>query len=149
MPELHMKDIRRQQMDHSRGRIHHESAKYAGHDQRLAAHEYRIRTTICECGSGLPYGSCCMSEDRQKSPPGIHYALPASCVPGMARRHAIEDAFRLQAFHTFHRVLRDIDDPTLRFVRAVLASAKPVDHEDVLAWNQQFGRHDIPGEEDL
>lgn len=139
--------IRRRVMDQTRGRIHHESARFPGHEQRLADHEHRTRTTICKCGSGLPYGDCCMREDRQKSLPGIHYSLPKTLIPGTANRHAIEDAFRLRAFHTFYRSLSAIDDPSIRFVRALLASAKPVAHEDVLQWTSEFGRHDVAGEE--
>ena len=143
-----LRDIRRRVMDHNHGRIHHESVKYASHDMRLADHQKRISASACECGSGLQYSECCSHEDRQKSLPGIHYALPPSLVSGRARRHAVEDAFRLRAFRTFHNGLRTIDDPAIRFARAMVASSKPVAHEDVLAWTSEFGRHDVADEED-
>ena len=142
-----LRDIRRRVMKQTPGRIHHESGTYAGHDMRLSDHARRISASPCECGSGETYGDCCMSEDRQSSLPGIHYALPTTLVPGTANRHAVEDAFRLKAFHTFHRGLGAIDDPVIRFVRALLASAKPVAHADVLIWNSEFGRHDVAGAE--
>ena len=142
-----LRDIRRRVMDRSPGRIHHENKKYAGHEERVADHERRVSAVTCECGSGRPYGDCCMSEDRQTSSPGVHYALPKAIVPGMARRHAVEDAFRLRAFHTFHRAHRDVDDPTLRFGKALVASAKSVAPEDILAWNEEFGRHDVSEED--
>lgn len=142
-----LRDIRRRVMKQTPGRIHHESSRFADHETRLANHQTRISASPCECGSGLVYGACCMEEDRQASLPGVHYALPKALVTGMARRHAIEDAFRLRTFHTFHRAHRDVDDPTLRFAKALVASAKPVAHEDVLQWNREFGRHDA-GEED-
>ena len=142
-----LRDIRRRVMKQTPGRIHHESAMFPGHEQRLADHSERIRAAICECGSGKPYGDCCISEDRQKSLLGVHYALPATLIPDTAKRHAIEDALRLRAFHVFHGGLNAIDDPSIRFIRALLASAKPVAHADVMLWNSEFGRHDVTVEE--
>ena len=136
-----MRDILHREMDRSERPIAHESSRFPGHGNRLTSHARRIRTAPCECGSGKPYGKCCMAFDRQRSQLGIRYALPPEMVEGLEQRRAIEDAFRVSAFRTFYKAFREEHDPTIRFIRALLVSAKPIDdHRQILAWHRQFRR---------
>ena len=36
------------------------------HEERLAAHERRIHNHPCPCGSGMTYGSCCLTRTSQE-----------------------------------------------------------------------------------
>lgn len=140
-----LRNILHDQMDRDDRPAAHESRRFPGHEARLASHTRRIRTTPCECKTGLPYQACCMATDRQKSQVGVHYALPAETVEDLTRSRAIEDGFRIAAFHTFHKAFRQEHDPVLRFGRALLASAKPVeDHQQILAWHRRFRRRKRP-----
>lgn len=136
-----LRNVRHIEMAHDGRPAAHESRRFPGHDARMASHIRRIRTALCECKSNLPYEACCMTFDRQKSRPGIHYVLPPKTIEDMGRRRVVEDGFRISAFHTFHKAFRQEHDPTIRFIRALLASARPVnDHQQILTWHGQFRR---------
>jgi len=136
-----MRDILHREMNRDERALVHQSRLFPGHEARAAWHSHRIRTCPCECGSGLPYGKCCIDLDLQKSEPGVCYTVPQSLVPGLGERHAIENAFRLRAFHSFYGTLDQEDDLVLRFVRALVASSKPVDdHKQIVHWHKRFRR---------
>jgi hypothetical protein len=42
------------------------SHRFDGHEQRMAAHEQRIHSQPCQCGSGLSYGRCCIDRLDQE-----------------------------------------------------------------------------------
>ena len=82
-----------------------------------------------------------MTFDQQKSHTGVHYTVPPEAVEDLGRWWAIEDGFRISAFHVFRKAFREEHDPTIRFIRALLASAKPIDDpQQILAWYRQFRR---------
>ena len=45
-----------------------------------------------------------------------------------------EDAFRLWAFHAYYAAYKAEQSPTMRFVRALVASAKPIPPDRIRAW---------------
>ena len=59
-----------------------------------------------------------------------------------------EDAFRLFAFHTYYnRSFNTEKDPTVRFAKALVASAHPIDDEQaVLDWYKTVGSVEITGQ---
>lgn len=105
----------------------------------MAGHTGRIRHAICECGSGKPYGECCLEHERHQTDVQVSYSLPRSVHPDVDVRWAIEDHLRVQAFNSFYRLGRDEIDPLIRFVRALLASAGPIrDPRLIRGWHRQF-----------
>jgi hypothetical protein len=42
------------------------SHRSPGHEERMEAHQRRIRGHVCLCGSGLPYGECCLDRMDQE-----------------------------------------------------------------------------------
>jgi len=140
-----LRNILLDEMDRDERSAAHESRLFPGHDARLASHFRRIRTTPCECGSGQAYSDCCMACDWQRSEPDAQYTMPPEAIEDLLQRRAVEDSFRVSAFHTFFRSFRREHDPALRFIRALLASAKPIDdHQQILAWHRQFRRRKRP-----
>jgi hypothetical protein len=132
-------------MDHSTARPAHESHLFPGHEQRMADHARRVRSAICECGSGLTYGECCMDHDTQRSAAQISYSLPRSVHPDAETRWALEDHLRVQAFATLYRAGSAELDLTARFVRALLASAGPIKQPNLVAkWQEQASRGTKP-----
>jgi len=59
----------------------------------------------------------------------------------------IEDAFRVHAFNVYYRrSFRDEHHPLKRFVKALLASARPIqDHQAVVDWYYSRHRRRRPG----
>jgi hypothetical protein len=126
-------------MDRNTGRPVHESCRFPGHDDRMADHARRARSTPCECGSGRPYGDCCMDADHQRSSAQVSYSLPASIHRSLSARCDIEDHLRIRAFNTFYRVGHEQLDLSVRFVRAIVASAGPIrDQQQVRNWHRLF-----------
>jgi hypothetical protein len=114
---------------------------FSGHDARMADHAIRIRSATCECGSRACYGDCCLKFDHQKSHATVSYSLPQSVHPIVQARYRIEDHIRLRAFSTFHKAGYQEHDLLVRFVRALVTSAKPIKNLQLLAnWRGQFGR---------
>lgn len=60
-----------------RGRTTHSHA-FPGHEERLAAHEVRIHSHPCPCGSGLTYGACCINRINQDALELAHRAKEAA-----------------------------------------------------------------------
>ena len=136
-----LRNILHDQMDRTDRTAAHESCRFPGHDARLTSHTRRLRAAPCECGSGAAYANCCMDCDWQRTEPGVQYMMPPEAIQDLARRRAVEDDFRVTAFRTFYKSFRQEHDPALRFVRALVASAKPVDdHQQILAWHRRFRR---------
>jgi hypothetical protein len=42
------------------------SHRFDGHEERLVAHEQRIHSNPCPCGSGRTYGRCCLGRVNQE-----------------------------------------------------------------------------------
>lgn len=145
-----LRNVRHREMDRDDRPAAYESRRFPGYKARLTSHTHCIRTAICECGSGRPYGECCMKFDHQRSRPGIQHTARPQSVEILQQWWAIEDAFRISAFHTFYKAFREEHDPTIRFIRALLTSAKAIDdHQQILAWHREFRhprrRHDPGG----
>ena len=139
MHELHMKDTRRQQMDRSAARPAHEGHRFPGHEQRMADHIRRIRSTACECGSGKPYGECCIENDHQRSLAQVSCSLPRSVHPDVTTRCEVEDRLRIRAFGAFYKAGHQEHDLLVRFASALVASAGPVrDAPGVNRWRRRF-----------
>jgi len=54
----------------------------------------------------------------------------------------LEDAFRVWSFHVYYeKSFAGEPDPTLRFVKAIVASAQPIhDRRAVIAWHEKRKR---------
>jgi len=148
MHEFHMKDIRRRQMDHDPARPVHESHRFPRHEQRLAEHARHIRSVPCECGSGKPYGECCISNDHQRSSAHVSYSLPESAHPDLMTRCAMEDRLRIRAFNAFYKAGHDEHNLLVRLARALVASAGPIkDARSVTRWQRRFRTRQVVSRE--
>jgi len=59
-----MRNVLRREQGASRNGQGTASHRYPGHEQRMADHQRRIAATPCPCGSGKPFGKCCLGKRR-------------------------------------------------------------------------------------
>ena len=48
------------------GKHSSDSYLFPGHEERMAGHIARVRAQTCPCGSGAPFGNCCLGKRRCK-----------------------------------------------------------------------------------
>ena len=135
-----LRNVLRQNTTRKDGALSAASHSCPGHHKRMASHMQKVRTILCECGSGRPYCECCLGQRLHTRDTSI-YVLPDTIHPNARTRHAIEDRLHVRAFYTFYNTARDERDLVARFVRAVIASAATPDNDAAIAqWVRKYGR---------